>query len=125
MKALAIIALAAGTAACGSSFDPSTALDGAWALTPAGVPGSGIRFTLADDGGQVTGTGARFIEAGPTLAFTVSGTQDGNEITLHFNYASGEPDDFTGRLTDATHLKGALHVGGDGSSDSVFERSAP
>ena len=110
-------------AACGS-FEPSAALAGTWVLTPSGVPGSGLDFTLTDESGVVSGTGERLIEAGPTLAFSVTGTQSGLTVTLRFDYAAGAPDRFTGALTDATHLKGTLTTGG-GSTMVQFVRANP
>jgi hypothetical protein len=121
---MAAALLAVAATACGSSFEPSTALAGTWVLTPAGVPGSGLDFTVADEGGVVSGTGERLIEAGPTLTFSVTGIQSGLSVTLHFDYASGAPDQFTGVMTDATHLKGTLATGG-GSATVQFVRSNP
>lgn len=116
------IMLAAGTAACGSSFDPSTALAGTWMLTPAGVPGSGLQFTISDAGGSVNGSGERLIEAGPTLAFTVSGTRQGDAVSLTFAYPAGASDTFSGRLTDATRLKGTLRTAEGPAADAEFAR---
>jgi hypothetical protein len=114
--------LAAGSAACGSSFDPSTALDGTWMLTPPGVPGSGLHFSISDDGGTVSGSGERLIEAGPTLPFTVSGTQQGDAVSLTLAYPTGGPDTFSGRLTDATHLTGTLRTAEGAAADAEFAR---
>jgi hypothetical protein len=123
-RGFAALALAAITVACGSSFDPSTALDGEWAA-PVHVPGSGLEFMVIDDGGQLSGTGELRIEAGPTLSFTVAGTQTGNDILLHFTYDGGQVDDFSGRLTTPTRLAGVLHHWGGDGSQTTFERSAP
>lgn len=123
--ALAVVALIAGTAACGSSFDPAAAIDGTWTATPARIPGSGLNFTVTDDGGQLSGTGVRQIEAGPTLAFSVTGTQMGNDITLHFAYDGGQADEFSGRLTGSTQLEGVLRHWSDVGSQASFERPAP
>lgn len=125
VAAFAAIALAAGTAACGSSFDPAAAIDGTWTATPARIPGIGLNFTVTDDGGQLSGTGLRQIEAGPTLSFSVTGTQVDNDITLHFAYDGGQADEFTGRLTGSTHLEGVLRHWSDVGSQASFERSAP
>jgi hypothetical protein len=119
---MAAIMLATGTAACGSSFDPSTALAGTWALTPPGVPGSGLQFTVSDDGGTVSGSGERLIEAGPTLTFTVSGTRQGDAVSLTFAYPTGGPDTFSGRLTDVTRLKGTLRTAEGPAADAEFAR---
>jgi hypothetical protein len=119
------IMVAAGTTACGSSFDPSTALDGTWVLTPPGVPGSGLHFTISDDGGTVSGSGERLIEAGPTLPFTVSGTQQGDAVSLTFAYPTGGPDTFSGRLTDATRLKGTLRTAEGAAAYAEFARAQP
>ena len=121
----AAIMLAAGSAACGSSFDPSIALDGTWILTPPGVPGSGLHFTISDDGGTVSGSGERLIEAGPTLPFTVSGTQQGDAVSLTLAYPTGAPDTFSGRLTDATHLMGTLRSADGAVADAEFARARP
>lgn len=116
------IGLAAATAACGTSFDPSTALAGTWTLTPPGVPGSGLQFTISNDGGTVSGSGKRLIEAGPTLAFTVSGTQQGDAVSLTFTYPTGGPDTFSGRLTGVTRLKGTLRTSEGAAADAEFAR---
>ena len=121
----AAIMLTVGSAACGSSFDPSTALDGTWLLTPSGVPGSGLHFAISDDGGTLSGSGERLIEAGPTLAFTVSGTQQGDSVSLVFAYPTGGPDTFSGRLTDATHLMGTLRSADGAVADAEFARAPP
>lgn len=119
------IMLTAGAAACGSSFDPSTALVGTWMLTPAGVPGSGLQFTISDAGGTVSGSGERLIEAGPRLAFTVSGTRQGDAVSLTFAYPTGGSDTFSGRLTDVTRLKGTLRTAQGGAADAEFARIEP
>lgn len=116
--------LAAGVTACGSSFDPSAALAGTWTLTPPGVPGSGLEFSVTSDAGTVSGTGERRIEAGPTLTFTVSGTQRGQTVDLTFAYATGDSEGFSGRLSDVTRLKGTLRTAG-GTADAEFARVEP
>jgi len=115
------ILLVAGAAACGSAFDTSAALAGTWTLTPQGVPGSGLQFTISSDAGTVTGTGTRFIEAGPTLTFTVSGTASGEAVDLTFAYATGGSETFSGQLTPAIRLKGSLRTL-SGTTDVEFSR---
>lgn len=121
---LAALLLGAGTVACGSSFDPSAALTGTWTLTPPGVPGSGLEFTIMSEGGSVSGSGERRIEAGPTLAFTVTGTQRADAVSLTFAYQAGGSETFSGRLSDVARLKGTLSTTA-GTADAEFTRVEP
>ena len=98
--------LAAGVTACGSAFDPSAALAGTWTLTPPGVPGSGLEFSVTSDAG------------------TVSGTQRGQTVDLTFAYATGDSEAFSGRLSDVTRLKGTLRTAGR-TTDAEFARVEP
>jgi hypothetical protein len=111
--ALAALVLAA---ACESSVNPTTALNGDW-RSPAAVPGSYVTLSLAarDPGAALSGSGTQFIEAGRPQPFAVSGDYQGQAIRLTMVFSAGDTAVYSGYLASSTHIAGTVLRTGQGA----------
>jgi hypothetical protein len=114
-RPLAIAALVLA-AACESSVNPTTALNGVW-RSPAVVPGSYVSLSLAakDPGAALTGTGTQFVEAGMPQPFSVTGDYQGQSIRLTLVFSAGDTAVYSGYLASSTHIAGTVQRTGQGA----------
>jgi hypothetical protein len=116
-----IVAIAAAImgAACSSRQADSTApgilgerpVAGTWAHTMI-APAYREVMTLSQDDSRVSGTGTYAIEAGREGPTTIEGALSGRTLTLTITRDYGLRETFTGTLTDAAHVVGALVIDG-------------
>lgn len=87
-------------------------ISGKWATTAIG-PVYRESMTLTQTGTHVTGTGQYAIEAGRQGPTTIEGDWVAGTLTLAIKRDYGQLEAFSGTLTDATHLVGALVIDGN------------
>jgi hypothetical protein len=87
-------------------------ISGTWATTGIG-PVYRESMTLAQSGSHVTGTGQYALEAGRQGPTTIEGDWSNGTLSLTITRDYGLSERFTGTLSDATHLTGALEIDGN------------
>ena len=87
-------------------------ISGTWATTGIG-PLYRESMTLAQSGSHVTGTGQYALEAGRQGPTTIEGDWSNGTLSLTITRDYGLSERFTGTLSDATHLSGALEIDGN------------
>jgi hypothetical protein len=87
-------------------------ISGTWATTGIG-PVYRESMTLAQSGSHVTGTGQYALEAGRQGPTTIKGDWSNGTLSLTITRDYGLSERFTGTLSDATHLSGALEIDGN------------
>jgi len=87
-------------------------ISGTWATTGIG-PVYRESMTLAQSGSHVTGTGQYALEAGRQGPTTIEGDWSNGTLSLTITRDYGLSERFTGTLSDATHLSGALEIDGN------------
>jgi hypothetical protein len=87
-------------------------ISGTWATTGIG-PVYRESMTLAQSGSHVTGTGQYALEAGRQGPTTIEGDWSNGTLSLTITRDYGLSERFTGKLSDATHLSGALEIDGN------------
>ena len=87
-------------------------ISGTWATTGIG-PVYRESMTLAQSGSHVTGTGQYALEAGRQGPTTIKGDWSNGTLSLTITRDYGLSERFTGTLSDATHLTGALEIDGN------------
>jgi hypothetical protein len=95
---------------------PPAAIAGGWApvVAPGTPPGSSSSFALTIDGSTISGRGWYSGEAGPYGAIDVTGSVEGDEVTLEFTYTPSPTfvglavshESFHGRLMTRSDLVG-------------------
>lgn len=127
IKNLALSAASLCLSGCFLITDSSERLlNGCW-YEVIDIAGSGVSFTLQEDGSTISGTGSYSMEAGIGGTLSISGQRSGNDLTLSFtftNYVGSFVQNLDGTVEsrfrfDAFVVDAAGH---HGSVPAVFRR---
>ena len=114
---LCILALACGGTGSGT---PAGSVTGTW-NSSSGLPGSGITMTLTQSGSTISGSGTQSVEAGASRSFTVTGSINGDQVTLGITYSDQSTATFQGTLS-GNSMSGVWTPQGGTATPASFTR---